>query len=243
MTSLTTPAVDAWAPRRLASIAGIAAGPLFLLATLVQLPLNDGLDLARHAFSYLTLGPVGWLQQANFVVVGCLYAGSSVAVGRAVGGRSGKSTAVLTALIGAGMVVSGLFVPDPSFGYPPGAPPGVPAELSTSSIVHGVAFTVSVLAWLTLLAIMSWWHRRGGRRRWAWATAVFAIALLLVPPLSATSIGGLVIYAVVGPGYVFMSFLIHDLTARAAPARSEVRAGSVAGSSGTWRSGGPGRTR
>ncbi|MEV1128648.1 DUF998 domain-containing protein [Agromyces sp. NPDC049794] len=213
MSSSAVRVADASTLNRLAALAGIAAGPLFLVVTLLQLPFNEGIDLTRHAFSFLTLGPIGWLQQANFVVVGCLYACSSVAVGNAVGGRLGGFTAVLMAVIGGGMVLSGLFVPDPSYGYPPGAPHGAPAELSTSSMVHGVAFMASVLAWLSLLVTLTGWYRRRGRRGWAWATTAFGVALLLVPPLSATSFGGLVIYAVVGPGYVFMSVLIHNLTA------------------------------
>lgn len=214
MTSMTTDAGTASPPGRLATIAGITAGPLFLLGTLLQLPLNDGIDLTRHAFSYLMLGPHGWLQQTNFVLVGGLYACSSVAVGTAVGGRLGSAVAVLTALLGVGMAVSGLFVPDPSLGYPPGAPPGVPAQLSTGSIVHGIAFTAAVMAWLVLLVLLTQWHRRRGQRAWVRTTTAFALALLLVPPLSTTSIGGLVIYAVVGPGYLFMSLLIHALTSR-----------------------------
>jgi hypothetical protein len=216
VTSLSTRAADAADRNRLAAIAGMIAGPLFLIASVAQLPLNEGIDLTRHAFSYLTLGPHGSLQQANFVVAGLLYVFSSVSVAAAVGGRLAKWVGGLTGLLGAGMVVSGLFVPDPSFGYPPGAPAGVPAELTASSVVHGAAFTISVLSWLALLASLAWWLHRHGDRRWAMVTAAFAIALLLVPPLSTTSIGGLVIYAVVGSGYVFMTLLIRHLASGSA---------------------------
>jgi hypothetical protein len=41
--------------------AGIVAGPLFVTVSLVQIPFRDGFDMTRHAFSFLLIGPGGWL--------------------------------------------------------------------------------------------------------------------------------------------------------------------------------------
>ena len=58
--------------------AGVVAGPLFVLVSFAQIPFRDGFDMTRHAFSFLLLGPGGWVQIINFLVVGLLY----IAAGR-----------------------------------------------------------------------------------------------------------------------------------------------------------------
>jgi hypothetical protein len=52
---------------------GIVAGPLFIAASLIQAFTRTGFDLARHPLSLLSLGSLGWVQIANFVVSGILY--------------------------------------------------------------------------------------------------------------------------------------------------------------------------
>ena len=52
--------------------AGVIAPPLFLLVSFAQMPFNEGFDLTKHAFSYLSIGETGTLQQTNFVVQGLL---------------------------------------------------------------------------------------------------------------------------------------------------------------------------
>jgi Protein of unknown function (DUF998) len=52
---------------------GIVAGPLFLAVVFLQAFTRDGFDLSRHPLSLLSLGELGWVQMANFVVTGVLY--------------------------------------------------------------------------------------------------------------------------------------------------------------------------
>jgi Protein of unknown function (DUF998) len=47
---------------------GILAGPLFVAVGLLQALVRDGFDLGRHPLSLLSLGGLGWIQIANFVV-------------------------------------------------------------------------------------------------------------------------------------------------------------------------------
>jgi hypothetical protein len=52
---------------------GTVAGPLFLTVGLIQALTRDGFDLSRHPLSLLSLGDLGWIQIANFIVTGALY--------------------------------------------------------------------------------------------------------------------------------------------------------------------------
>ena len=47
---------------------GIIAGPLFVVASLAQAFTRTGFDLGRHPISLLSLGSLGWVHVANFVV-------------------------------------------------------------------------------------------------------------------------------------------------------------------------------
>jgi hypothetical protein len=169
--------------QRLSRLAGVVAGPCFLVISLVGVVANDAFDPFRHAFSFLSLGSLGLLQQANFIVTGCLFAFASVAVAGTVEGQTGQWARVLLLLLGAGKVVAGIFVIDPALGFPAGAGDGPAANPSLSSSLHGIGFMVAMLAWLVLLVLLARRFAREGRGRWAVATSCVAIALLLVPQL------------------------------------------------------------
>jgi len=51
---------------------GLYAGPVFLATSLVQGLTRAGFDLSHQPVSFLSLGSLGWLQRANFVVAGLL---------------------------------------------------------------------------------------------------------------------------------------------------------------------------
>ena len=63
---------------------GTAAGPLFITVWLIQALTRDGFDPTRHPMSLLSLGAGGWVQIANFVVVGLLLIGFALGVRRAL---------------------------------------------------------------------------------------------------------------------------------------------------------------
>jgi hypothetical protein len=137
-------------------VAGAVAGPLFVAVSLAQIPFRDGFDMTRHAFSFLLNGPGGWLQTINFVVTGALFLFASPGLRAGLGGRAGVVAGVLLGIVGCGLVVAGLFAPQPSYGYPPGAPDGMPTNLTASSILHGIAFITAVLAYCATLAVTAW---------------------------------------------------------------------------------------
>ncbi|HEY5857967.1 MAG TPA: DUF998 domain-containing protein [Aldersonia sp.] len=177
--------------------AGVAAGPLFLVVTLAQAFTRDGFDLSRHPASLLSLGDLGFVQIANFVVTGLLYVVASFAI------REASALAVSVAAVGVGMIVAGVFTADPSLGFPPGAPDGVPDTLSTHAMLHGVGFAVAFVAILVANVLFA---RKTGRRRYV-VTGIAAVAI--AGAAIATGVGYLfVLAAAVGLGS--LSVLLYE---------------------------------
>ncbi|WP_188111114.1 DUF998 domain-containing protein [Nocardioides antri] len=203
------------APRLAWFRTGVAAGPLFLLLSLLQLPLKDGFDLSRHAFSYLALGAHGWIQQLNFVTAGVLFILATHRLRRSIPGRTRHFAASFGMLMGAGMVVAGVFTVDPSFGFPEGAPAGRPDTVSASGMLHGVGFVVSMTAWVALLVALGLWLRSNQQRPWSRACFVLAAGLLLVPAVAATPAGTIVLYVVVSSAFIFTSAVLDHVSRRA----------------------------
>ena len=140
----TLPASAATRTSRLLAC-GIVAGPLFLAVGLTQAFIRDGFDLSRHPLSLLSLGDLGWVQIANFVVTGGLFLACAVGMGRALGpGRGGTWGPRLVGALGAGLVMAGVFVADAGAGFPPGAPAGAP-EISWHGALHEAGFALASL--------------------------------------------------------------------------------------------------
>jgi hypothetical membrane protein len=127
---------------RATTAAGIVTGPAFVLIVLLQAFTREGYDLTRHPVSMLALGDLGWIQSANFILSGVLMVAFAVGLRAS---RAGTWGPVLVALFGAGLITAGVFVPDPAWNFPPGAPDGIPSQLSTNAMLHGVGFSVAFL--------------------------------------------------------------------------------------------------
>ena len=54
-------------------MAGFVAGPFFIVLSLLQAFTRDGFDWIRHPASLLSLGDLGFIQIANFVITGLLF--------------------------------------------------------------------------------------------------------------------------------------------------------------------------
>lgn len=124
--------------------AGILAGPLYVIVSLIEVFSRDGFDPRRHAWSQLANGDFGWIHSANLIVSGLLVVAGAVGWRKAMRNRAWAFLAVY----GLGMVVAGVFKADPGRGFPAGTPEIVP--LSTSGMVHfaagGVGFVCLVIA-------------------------------------------------------------------------------------------------
>jgi Protein of unknown function (DUF998) len=183
---------------------GVVAGPLFLIAGLAQAFTRDGYDLSRHPLSLLSLGDLGWVQIANFVVTGVLFVACAVGMRRVLRpGRAGTWGPLLIGGLGTGLVMAGVFVADAGAGFPPGAPAGAP-EISWHGILHEVGFALASLGMVAGCLVFA--RRFATRRQWGWAgacvaTAVSVIVLVAWPDLDGVSVR-LVVASAVLYGFV-----------------------------------------
>lgn len=184
---------------------GAVAGPAFLAVSLLQVPLKDGFDLTRHAFSFLALGDQGWVQQLNFVVTGILFGLAAVQLRRRLAGRLRRVAVASGVLMGGGMALAGIFRVDPSFGFPQGAPEGLPDQMSLNGALHGLGFAVSMTAWVVLLVALGLAVHRSGHRATARTCFTAAAALPLVPALGGTPFGTVYLYVVASAAFVLTS--------------------------------------
>jgi hypothetical protein len=105
--------------------AGVVAGTLFLDVWALQAFTRDGSDSTRHPLSLLSLGALGWIQIANFVVTGWLFVACVVGLRRVLhAARGGTWGPRLVGTFGAGLILAGLFFTDAGAGFPVGAPAG-----------------------------------------------------------------------------------------------------------------------
>ena len=207
--------------------AGVVAGPLFVLVSFAQIPFRDGFDMTRHAFSFLLLGPGGWVQTINFLLVGLLYIAAGRGLRRRLTGPAGRTAQILATTLGAGLIVGGLFPPPPSFGYPVGAPAGAPAEMSTTAVLHAAGFIIGMLSFTILQFVLAGWLWRRHQRRWAVVALVTGVALLSVPLTSGLPFGTSWLYLVVSLAYLVTSVQLRRL--RGAEAAESLPRGAEGG--------------
>jgi hypothetical membrane protein len=184
---------------------GVVSGPLFAGVALVQVLTRDGFDLSRHPLSLLSLGDLGWVQIANFVVAGLLAIAFAVASRRVLRpGRAATWGPRLLGLYGIGLVAGGVFVADPGAGFPPGAPEGAPEQLSWHGALHAVAPPLAFLSLILACLVVARRFAAAGERGWAVysiATALGCLALTAWPDLDGLSVR-LALAMVVGPGWI-----------------------------------------
>lgn len=138
---------------------GLVAGPLFVLAFLIQgIAKSDGYEFLRHPVSSLELGENGWAQTATFLVCGTLTILFATGLWRSrLVGRAGV---VLVGIWGVGLLGAGVFTTSPVSGYPIGTPAAV--EYSTAGALHD-AFSLPGFLALALAQVVL---ARGKGRGW-----------------------------------------------------------------------------
>ncbi len=157
-------------------IVGVVTAVVFVAVLIIEGALRPGYDPAYHTGSELSLGDRGWIQIANFLQMGVGMFAFAVGVNRTLDTPVG---AALLVIFGLGMIAAGVFLPDPTRGYPPGAPTGTPDEVSWHHTAHGVvggpvAFLAIFGACLTLA-----FHLDGFWRLYTVLTAVAGLALTI----------------------------------------------------------------
>jgi hypothetical protein len=167
----------------------LACGPLsglvFFGVAIAQALTRTGYDIRRNAISQLSLGDVGWIQITSFIVSGLLAVACAVGVRRALAGqRGGTWGALLIGTLGLGLVIAGIFPPDPAFGFPPGAPAGPATTMSGHAAGHALGFFLSMLSTIAGAIVFSGRFRALGERGFAAYLIASAIAAPLLVALS-----------------------------------------------------------
>ncbi|MEV7966818.1 DUF998 domain-containing protein [Sphaerisporangium sp. NPDC088356] len=79
---------------------GVIAGPVYIVVSLAQALTRDGFDLARHQWSMLANGELGWIQITNFFVAGLMTLACAVGLHRALPPGRGAIWANLSFITG-----------------------------------------------------------------------------------------------------------------------------------------------
>jgi Protein of unknown function (DUF998) len=187
---------------------GAVAGPLFVAVGLAQMLTRDGFDPIRHPLSLLSLGDLGWVQIANFVVAGLLFVAAAVGMRRVLHpGRGGTWGPRLVGVYGSALVMGGVFVADPALGFPPGAPEGVPDQFSWHGTVHSVAPVLASLALVSACLVLARRFATDGRRGWAAASVAVALIDLAAAPFSGHDLFFVVLGVSVAVGLGWLSLV------------------------------------
>lgn len=178
---------------------GVVSGPLFYALAIIQMFIRPGFDIRHHAISLLSLGDLGWIQITNFVVTGVLAILCAIGLWRVLrGGKAGPWGPLLIGVYGVGMVIGGIFHPDPGFGFPAGAPAGIPTTMSALATVHTFAFFVAFLSLIAACFVFVRWFASVGERGWAIycaATGVIAPVFIVLGSTNPSMVGVLIAIA------------------------------------------------
>ena len=125
-------------------VCGTITGPLFFVVAIIQALTRPGYNVLQNAISQLSLGDVGWIQITSFLLTGLLAVACAIGVRRTLKGQKGGGWgALLIGTFGLGLIVAGIFPPDPAFGFPPGSAPGPATTMSAHASLHALGFFIS----------------------------------------------------------------------------------------------------
>jgi hypothetical protein len=169
--------------------AGIIAGILFILVPLFEMFIRPGFDLNRHAISVLSLGDLGWIQITTFIVTGMLTMACAVGMRRVMVSAPGATWGpLLIGVYGFGMIAAGIFSTDPSFGFPPGAPQGMPASMSWHAVLHSIAFFLAFTSLTAACFVLVPRFASRGQKSWMFYSIASGVATPVLIALGMTSI-------------------------------------------------------
>ena len=172
-------------------IAGGAIGPLlFIFVLLIEGATRPGYSAWHNYGSSLSLSDQGWMQIANFLVCGLLTLGFAIGLRQVL--RTGRGSVwgpLLLGIFSVALIVAGLFVTDPSLGYPPGTHGGGPQTLHGT--IHGLAGLVAFSSLALASFVMA--RRFAGDPNWkGWALySIVTGAVVIVFFIASTTVSAL----------------------------------------------------
>jgi len=164
---------------RLALWAGIIGPPLFVATFLIEGATRRGYDPIRLQVSYLSLGDQGWIQITNFCLSGVLAIFFAWGLRHALqSGRGSLLGPLLIAAYGLGLIVSGVFVTDAAYGYPPGT--GAARATTFHGLLHVIPGVPLTFGSPILASLVFAWRFWGDRTTRLWAVYSLSTPLLVV---------------------------------------------------------------
>lgn len=176
MTATAVPAVRTTISTKALLTAGALAAPVWLVTATAQALTREGFDITRHPLSALSTGSLGWIQIANFLLVGALYVAGATGLRRVFPGRW---TGRLVRAVGLGIIAAGVFVMDPADGFPAGTPAGMPQTMSWHSVMHLVSGTVTFTLLAAACFVIGRVHGLAGRKGLALTSRLAAVAVIV----------------------------------------------------------------
>lgn len=155
--------------------AGLIGPLLFIVVFLVEGATRPGYNAWLMFVSQLATGPGGWVQVANFYVMGLASIAFAIGLRLATAGTRGSIAApALLGLFGVTMLVAGTFTTDPGLGYPVGAP-----EVHTlHGTIHGFA---GLLVFILLpAAAFAMAAHFAAQKTWRWAIYSAAVGVVMI---------------------------------------------------------------
>ncbi len=209
---------------------GVIAGPFYIALWLIQAATRSGFDLRRHPASLLSTGHLGWIQVVNFILTGTMVIGAAIGMRRALPSRRfSRSIAGLVGLFGLGMIGAGIFTADPSYGFPPGTPPGKAVTTTMHGSLHLVFGSFGFLGLIVATFVMASYLRRIGNPRRA-GLSIAAGVIFLLSDLSGVVLANhheiaynLTLTAGIGVGFAWLTWISMYWSRSAAVNLSDLR--------------------
>lgn len=177
-------------PTRALLACGAAAGPMYMMLTIAQALTRDGFDLRQHRLSWLTTGDLGWIHQANMVLVGLLVVLFAVGVRRVLRTDRGAVWGPrLLGLFGVAYIIGGMLRADPVAGFPPGTAPEM-VHATWQGALQNISRGASSLLLIAASLVFAACFAAQGRRAWAWFYGTAIPASFLALTAAGLAIGG-----------------------------------------------------
>jgi len=147
---------------------GAAANILFTAVYTIEGATRPGYNAWSTAISALSLGPRGWVQQANFIVLGVLTLCAALGWRQALRPGPGASAyPVIKVIEGVGLLMTGIFSTDEGPGYP----------ITTHGQLHNIFSIVTITAVAVNCFVLA--RRFAWEPRWRWWAPYAAVTGLL----------------------------------------------------------------
>lgn len=160
-------------------IASGVIGPLlFIIGILIEGATRPGYNAWHNYGSSLSLGDLGWMQIANFIICGSLTLCFAIGLRQILhAGRGSVWGPIMLGIFGVALIIAGIFVTDPSLGYPVGTHSSGPQTLHGT--IHGVAGLISFISLAIASFVMI--RRFASDPDWkGWALYSFITGMLVI---------------------------------------------------------------